>query len=184
MRPLVHKAWRDYEILTGYVQNVIELGPDSRPYWGNSQTPQLVIVDEADRLKTQGLEQIRDIYDRRQIGLVLIGMPGIEKRLSRYPQLYSRVGFVHHYALLKPTEVEDILRKQWGPIDGSTDPGQHTDREVIATIIRTVGGNFRLLRRLMEQTARLMQINDLHVMTKDVVEAARELIIIGRYSAT
>ena len=55
----------------------------------------------------------RDLFDRTGIGVILIGMPGMEKRLSRYPQLYSRVGFAHHYRPLQGDELTFVLTRHW-----------------------------------------------------------------------
>jgi hypothetical protein len=51
--------------------------------------------------------------------------------------------------------------------------------EALAAMIRMTGGNFRLLRRLITQIARLVEINTLQTVTCQVVEAARESLVIG-----
>lgn len=122
---------------------------------------------------------MRDIYDRGRMGLILIGMPGIEKRLARYPQLYSRVGFVHQFSPLSPAEMRFILEHQWGQLGLTLNPNDFKDAEAMSTIIRITSGNFRLVQRLFTQIDRVMTINELHVVTKEVVEAARGSLIIG-----
>jgi hypothetical protein len=139
----------------------------------------LIVIDEADRLRMASLEQVRAIFDAQEIGLILIGMPGLEKRLARYPQFYSRIGFVHEFRPLGAPEVRRLLEQHWAPA-GVELPPTPPDPEAVAVIIRVTGGNFRLLNRLLTQIQRILEINALAEVTKAVVEAARESLVIGQ----
>lgn len=143
-----------------------------------SDPTKLIIIDEAERLSAASLDQVRYMYDEGGIGLVLIGMPGIEKQMARYPQLSSRVGFVHKFDPLKADQIRSIwkdLFKQHHIKIGKN----FIEKDAMTAIIRSTRGNFRLLERLLTQIARILEINELDKITEEVVEVAAENLVIG-----
>ena len=174
---------KDLVALSQYLSVIRTTGPpDPRAHSAAHGSPaytELLIIDEADRLKTPGLEQLRDHYDRSQMGVILIGMPGIEKRLARYPQLYSRIGFVHEYRPLSAGELAFVLQRHWGALGLKLSADDFTDTEAIAAVHRITSGNFRLVQRLFAQITRVLEINELSVISREVVETARESLVIG-----
>ena len=54
-----------------------------------------------------------------------------------------------------------------------------TDTEAIAAVHRITSGNFRLVQRLFTQIARVLEISGLSVISREVVETARESLVIG-----
>jgi DNA transposition AAA+ family ATPase len=138
-----------------------------------------VIVDEADRLNINSLEEIRNMYDQIQFGLIFIGMPGIEKRFSRYPQLYSRLGFSHEFKNLSEDEMRFLFPKIWKTIEIVYNPEHYPDVEAMNAILRITAGNFRLIDRLFSQIKRILKINKLDRISKEVVDAARKCLVIG-----
>lgn len=139
----------------------------------------LILVDEADRLHMNSLEVIRSIFDDGGIGMVLIGMPGIEKRVARFPQFYSRIGFVHEFRPLDEAQMTTLLNEGWLPA-GVKLPDAVLSPDVIATMIRMSGGNFRLLTRLLTQVERVLKVNQAEIVSKEIVTAARDSLVIGQ----
>lgn len=72
-----------------------------------------------------------------------------------------------------------MLTRRWRDLGLSLDDVDFTDAQAVAAIVRLTGGNFRLLHRLFVQIERIMRLNELTVITEDVVEAARSTLVIG-----
>ncbi|EHS74009.1 hypothetical protein IS125_2526, partial [Staphylococcus aureus subsp. aureus IS-125] len=118
-------------------------------------------------------------YDEHNLAMIFIGMPGIEKKLSRYPQLYSRIGFAHEFDNLSKDETHHILEYKWQDLGFDLKLEDFTDYEAITTIIKITKGNFRLIHRLFAQIDRIMDINGLDKISTEVVETARDSLVIG-----
>jgi hypothetical protein len=54
-----------------------------------------------------------------------------------------------------------------------------SDYETLNTIVRIAKGNLRVLTRLFQQLERLMKINNVTFINTDLVNLAREALVIG-----
>lgn len=160
-------------------EHLIKIGEIAQRPRNVGKNIDLIIIDESERLNATALEMLRDRYDRDNIALILIGMPGIEKKFSRFPQLYSRVGFAHEYRPLGTEELRFVLERLWRKFGRTLDTDDFTDTQAVAAIARITRGNFRLVDRLSTQMERIMKINELTTITDDVVEAARSTLVVG-----
>lgn len=138
---------------------------------------ELLIVDEAQFLKNNALEQLRYLYDRDGFGLVLIGMPGLDRTLSRYPQFYSRIGFLHRYKPLEETQMRQVLENP--SVFGIGLGSEVFTEEAVAGMIRYSDGNFRTLEKLAQRVESILDINGCTVADAGVIKLARKQILLG-----
>lgn len=75
-------------------------------------------------------------------------------------------------------EVRALLGR-WRPAEVRLPEDLLSDDGGVAAVIRVTGGNFRLMDRLLTQVGRILELNGFKVVTREVVEAAREVLVIG-----
>jgi replication-associated recombination protein RarA len=88
------------------------------------------------------------------------------------------VGFVHEFKPFSQTDVWQLLRVRSSPSAVSLPHEDLIDEEAIAMLSRIMQGRFRLLHRVLTQIGRVMEINGLDKLTREVVEAAGERLVV------
>ncbi len=130
----------------------------------------LIIIDEAEHLPYKSLELLRRIYDKANVGILLVGMPRLIKNLKgekgQYAQLYSRVGIATHLHSLVEDDKKAII---------STVLPNY--KSIYPTLSDYCAGNTRVLTKILVRAIRIAQLNGVGI-TEDVLQASIGQIIV------
>jgi len=86
---------------------------------------ELVIIDEADRPKTSELEQLRDLFDDHDLGMILIGMrasTGNSPGTRSCTAVSGSPTSTHQYRPLDPEDIPAVLAHYWQQLGLPFDP--------------------------------------------------------------
>ena len=76
--------------------------------------PRVLIVDEVDYLtmeKVKSIEILRDIHDKTNIPVVLVGMTSANSRLKKFSHLYDRLSEIVKFEKFSKTDIKTIIKE-------------------------------------------------------------------------
>ena len=75
------------------------------------KTPRTLIVDEIDYLSvdSKAVETLRDIHDKTNVPIVLVGMASANHRLMRYKHLYDRLSEILRFEPFSQQDISNII---------------------------------------------------------------------------
>ena len=126
------------------------------------RTPRILLIDEADRLAIDNIEDLRDIHDATGSPFVLIGEPSLYGRLTARSRIWERVTRVVEFG---PVTDEDVVYFGMKACDLKIMP------DAAGELVRRSKGSFRLLYHLMVETERKTRANKLKEVSLDLVES-------------
>jgi DNA transposition AAA+ family ATPase len=133
---------------------------------------ELLIVDKAHRLSLKCLEAIADLAERYRLGLVLLGMPGFDRRIRNYEQLNTQVGFYHVFNTPRTDELRAILEARW----------QHQQVTIqdsaIEMLEKITNANIRKLMNINAEISRVSELNSITIITPDLVQLASKTLLL------
>ena len=77
-------------------------------------TPRALIVDEVDYLtmdKNKSIEILRDIHDKTNVPVVLVGMTNAHSRLKKFSHLYDRLSEIVKFERFSKADIKTIVKE-------------------------------------------------------------------------
>ena len=75
--------------------------------------PQVLIIDEIDYLTvdSRAVETLRDIHDKTNVPIILVGMTSANSRLKKFNHLYDRLSEIVKFEKFTKTDIKTIVQE-------------------------------------------------------------------------
>lgn len=130
----------------------------------------LVIIDEAENLPYRALDMVRRLYDKANVGILLVGLPrliaNLKGKRGEFKQLYSRVGIVTTLDEWNESDTKLVIQTVLPSSNGT-----------YKTFHELAKGNGRKLEKLILRTSKAARMGKKDVTEKLVRNTAEMLIL-------
>ncbi len=114
---------------------------------------EMLIIDEADRLKPKTFADVRDIFDNLGISVVLVGTDRLDAVVKRDEQVYNRFRACHRFGKLSGAEFQqtvEIWERDVLKLPVASNLGTKT---MLKTLGEATGGYIGLMDMILRETA-------------------------------
>lgn len=167
----IYLSYQDRFTHIGLFKEVCFCVTGSRPYSSQachellqekfSSHPQILIVDEADRMPPKHLNTLRDIHDQHGVPICLCGEEPLRGKLYQERRLISRVRRVITF---KSINAIDVIKFFKASLD------QILSAELAAQLTRHCQGNFRRVVKDALDLERMMRVSGKSTITAELMK--------------
>jgi hypothetical protein len=114
---------------------------------------EMLIIDEADRLKPKTFAEVRDIFDKLEIAVILVGTDRLDAVVKRDEQVYNRFRACHRFGKFSREDfkkIVDIWEKQVLKLPV---PSNLSSKTMLKTLGEATGGYIGLLDMILRESA-------------------------------
>jgi DNA transposition AAA+ family ATPase len=136
---------------------------------------EMLIIDEADRLKPETFADVRDIYDKLGIAVVLVGTDRLDAVMKRDEQVYNRFRACHRFGKLSGDDFKKTVKAWEDNILKLPVPSNLISKAMLGILTSATEGYIGRLDEILREAAIRSLSRGLKKIDKAVLqEAARE----------
>ena len=126
-----------------------------------NEKPRMIIVDEVDYLlrESKTIETLRDLHDKADIPIIMVGMNLAQRKISRYKHIQDRITEVIKFNVFMLSDVQEIVQ-QLSEIEFS--------KEAVA-LMHTNANRFRQIVKFITKSEILAKTNNLKLIDENIL---------------